>query len=127
MIKEVTLPEISENVESGDVIKILVSVGDAVEVDQPLVEIETEKAVLEVPSPHKGKVAEILIRQGETVKVGQVFMTIDTAAVSAAETAAPKTTAAASTRREAERTAPAVPLAEYFFCAASRPVMSALS
>ena len=57
MIREVRLPEISENVESGDVIKILVSVGDSVEVDQPLVEIETEKAVLEVPSPHKGKVA----------------------------------------------------------------------
>jgi pyruvate dehydrogenase E2 component (dihydrolipoamide acetyltransferase) len=111
MIKEVTLPEISENVESGDVIKILVSVGDVVEVDQPLVEIETEKAVLEVPSPHRGKVAEILVRQGETIKVGQVFMTIDIAAVSAAETVVPKTPVAASTRREAEKTAAAVPLA----------------
>lgn len=112
MIKEVRLPEISENVESGDVIKILVSVGDAVETDQPLVEIETEKAVLEVPSPYRGKVAEILVRPGETVKVGQVFMTIDTTAVSAAETAAPKTPTAASTRPEAGRTAPTVPLAE---------------
>jgi pyruvate dehydrogenase E2 component (dihydrolipoamide acetyltransferase) len=111
MLKEVTLPEISENVESGDVIKILVAVGDAVEIDQPLVEIETEKAVLEVPSPHKGKVAEILVRPGETIKVGQVFMTIDIAAVSAADTAVPKTPAAASTRREAEKTAPTVPLA----------------
>jgi pyruvate dehydrogenase E2 component (dihydrolipoamide acetyltransferase) len=112
MIKEVRLPEISENVESGDVIKILVSVGDAVEVDQPLVEIETEKAVLEVPSPHKGKVAEILVRPGETVKVGQVFMTIDTAAVPAVETAAPKPPAAASTRREAEKASPTASLAE---------------
>ncbi len=112
MIKEVRLPEISENVESGDVIKILVSVGDAVEADQPLVEIETEKAVFEVPSPYRGKVAEILVRPGETVKVGQVFMTIDTTDVSAADTAAPKTPTAASTRPEAGRTAPAVPLAE---------------
>lgn len=112
MIKEVRLPEISENVESGDVIKILVSVGDAVEADQPLVEIETEKAVFEVPSPYRGKVAEILVRPGETVKVGQVFMTIDTTAVSAADTAAPKTPTPASTRPEAGRTAPAVPLAE---------------
>ena len=94
MIREVRLPEISENVESGDVIKILVSVGDSVEVDQPLVEIETEKAVLEVPSPHKGKVAEILIRPGETVKVGQVFMTIDTADNIAAEASAPQRPAA---------------------------------
>ena len=96
MIQEVRLPEISENVGSGDVIKILVSVGDTVEIDQSLVEIETEKAVLEVPSPHKGKVTEILVRPGETIKVGQVFMKIDTAAGSTAETALPKTTAAAA-------------------------------
>jgi pyruvate dehydrogenase E2 component (dihydrolipoamide acetyltransferase) len=89
MIREVRLPEISENVESGDVIKILVSVGDAVGVDQPLLELETDKAVLEVPSPHKGKVAEILVRPGETVKVGQVFMTIDTADTSAGDVVKP--------------------------------------
>ena len=89
MIREVRLPEISENVESGDVIKILVSVGDEVGVDQPLLELETDKAVLEVPSPHKGKVAEILVRPGETVKVGQVFMTIDTADTSAGNVVKP--------------------------------------
>ena len=82
MRREVRLPEISENVESGDVIKVLVSVGDTVAVDQPLLELETDKAVLEVPSPHKGVVAEILVRPGETIKVGQVFMTIDTAGTS---------------------------------------------
>jgi pyruvate dehydrogenase E2 component (dihydrolipoamide acetyltransferase) len=87
MIKEVTLPEISENVESGEIIKVLVSVGDAVEVDQPLLELETEKAVLEVPSPYKGKIAEIRVRQGDTLKIGEVFMTIDTADVPEARTA----------------------------------------
>jgi pyruvate dehydrogenase E2 component (dihydrolipoamide acetyltransferase) len=78
MIEEVRLPEIAENVETGDVIKVLVSVGDSVAVDQPLVELETDKAVLEVPSSHKGKVAEILIAPGDTVKVGQVLVKIDT-------------------------------------------------
>jgi pyruvate dehydrogenase E2 component (dihydrolipoamide acetyltransferase) len=57
---------------------VLVSVGDSVAVDQPLVELETDKAVLEVPSSHKGKVAEILIAPGDTVKVGQVLVKIDT-------------------------------------------------
>jgi pyruvate dehydrogenase E2 component (dihydrolipoamide acetyltransferase) len=125
MIQAVTLPEISENVASGDVIKVLVSVGDSVEVDQPLVEIETEKAVLEVPSPFQGKVAEIFVRPGETIKVGQAFMTIDTAAVSAAETAAPKTPAAAS-RREAGKTTPAAPLVERTQ-GVSSPALSAAS
>lgn len=83
MIKEVRLPEISENVESGDVIKILVSVGDRVDVDQPLLELETDKAVLEVPSPHSGRVAEILVKPGETIKIGQVVVRIETTDVEA--------------------------------------------
>jgi pyruvate dehydrogenase E2 component (dihydrolipoamide acetyltransferase) len=83
MIKEVRLPEIAENVESGDVIKILVSVGDRVDIDQPLLELETDKAVLEVPSPHSGKVAEILVKPGETIKIGQVVVRIETADVEA--------------------------------------------
>lgn len=77
MIKEVRLPEIAENVESGDVIKVLVSVGDVVNVDQPLVELETEKAVLEVPSPFKGKVTEVLVAPGDTIKIGGVIVRIE--------------------------------------------------
>jgi len=98
MIREVRLPEISENVESGDVIKILVSVGDTVGVDQPLLELETDKAVLEVPSPHKGTVAEILVKPGETVKVGQVFMTIDTADTSPGDVVNPSAKPRSETR-----------------------------
>ena len=56
MIVEVRLPEISENVESGDVTKVLVAPGDVVAVDQPLIELETEKAVFEVPSTAAGVV-----------------------------------------------------------------------
>ncbi len=80
MIKEVKLPEISEGVETGDVTKVLVSVGDTVEIDDPLVELETEKAVFELPSTAAGKVTEILVKAGDTVKVGQTLVKIDTEA-----------------------------------------------
>ena len=83
MIKEVRLPEISENVNTGDVIKVLVSVGDSVEVDQPLVELETEKAVFEVPSTEAGVISEILVSAGDTIEVNQAIVKIDTAGTAA--------------------------------------------
>ena len=78
MLKEVTLPAISENVDSGEVIGVLVSVGDVVEKDQPVVELETEKAAFEVPAPERGRVAEIDVKQGQTVKVGEVLVKLQT-------------------------------------------------
>lgn len=78
MIEEVHLPEISENVTTGDVIEVLVKPGDFVEKEQSLVELETEKAAFEVPSPTAGKVVEIKVSNGDKVKVGQVIATIDT-------------------------------------------------
>lgn len=78
MVEEIKLPEISENVDTGDVTKVLVSVGDTVEVDQPLVELETEKAVFEVPSTVAGKVTEVLVKEGDTVKVGQTLVKVET-------------------------------------------------
>lgn len=78
MIQEVRLPDISEDVKTGEVIKVLVSEGDAVEVDQPLVELETDKAVLEVPCPYQGRVKEIMVKKGDTVEVGQAIMKIET-------------------------------------------------
>jgi len=78
MKKEVKIPDIAENVESGLVAGILVSEGDKVEKDQALVEIETDKAATDIPSPFKGTVSEIKIKEGEEVKVHQVIMIIDT-------------------------------------------------
>ncbi len=80
MIEEVRLPEISENVESGDVISVLVKEGDFVEQEQSLVELETEKAAFELPSPVKGKVVEINAKEGDKIKVGQVVLKVDTEA-----------------------------------------------
>jgi pyruvate dehydrogenase E2 component (dihydrolipoamide acetyltransferase) len=80
MIQEIRLPEISESVETGDVVKVLVSVGDEVSVDQPLIELETEKAVFEVPSTVPGKVTDVLVQVGDTVKVGQAIVKVETSA-----------------------------------------------
>jgi len=80
MSEEVKLPEISESVESGQVISVLVKVGDFVEKDQSLLELETDKAAFEVPSPMAGKVTEIIVKEGDTVKVGQAIAKIDTQA-----------------------------------------------
>ncbi len=88
MIEEIRLPEISENVESGDVIEVLVKVGDFIEPEQPLVELETEKATFEVPSPVKGKIVEINVEQGQKIKVGQVIVRVDTKAQAEEERAA---------------------------------------
>ncbi|MDQ3019607.1 MAG: 2-oxo acid dehydrogenase subunit E2 [Bacteroidota bacterium] len=78
MIKEVKLPEVSDNVETGDVLKVLVNVGDKVEIDQPLVELETEKATFEVPSTESGIVKEVNVKQGDIIKIGAVIITVET-------------------------------------------------
>lgn len=78
MIKEIQLPEISENVESGDVTKVLVAEGDQVNKEQPVLELETDKAGFEMPSPEQGKIVEIDVKEGDTVKVGQVLMKLET-------------------------------------------------
>ncbi|KOH45246.1 2-oxo acid dehydrogenase subunit E2 [Sunxiuqinia dokdonensis] len=78
MKKEIKIPEIAESVETGLVAGILVSVGDKVDEDQGLVEIETDKATTDIPSPYAGVVDEIKVSEGDEVKVNQVIMIIET-------------------------------------------------
>ncbi|HKZ53293.1 MAG TPA: 2-oxo acid dehydrogenase subunit E2 [Candidatus Acidoferrales bacterium] len=85
MATEFKLPELGENIESGDLIKILVSVGDRVEKDQPVIELETEKATIEVPSPVSGTVKEIHVKAGQKIKVGQLVLTVEDGAAGKAE------------------------------------------
>jgi pyruvate dehydrogenase E2 component (dihydrolipoamide acetyltransferase) len=80
MKREIKIPEIGENIESGEVVKILVSVGDVVETDQPVIELETDKAVVEIPSPVAGKIEEINVSEGDSIVVGQVIAIIETEA-----------------------------------------------
>lgn len=78
MKKEIKIPDIAENVETGLIAGILVSVGDKVSEDQPVVEIETDKATTDIPSPFAGIVEEIKVEEGDEVKVNQVIMIIET-------------------------------------------------
>lgn len=74
---EFKLPEVGENITSGTVVSIAVSVGDPVTKDQDLFELETDKATIPVPSPVDGVVKEILIKEGEDVAIGSVVMKFD--------------------------------------------------
>ncbi|MBD3256852.1 hypothetical protein GF377_00370 [candidate division GN15 bacterium] len=78
MVKDITIPDIGEKVEEGQVVGILVEVGDVVELEQGIVEFETDKAVVEIPSPEKGRITEIMVSKGDTVKVGKAIAKIDT-------------------------------------------------
>jgi pyruvate dehydrogenase E2 component (dihydrolipoamide acetyltransferase) len=128
MIKDVRLPELSESVDSADVVKVLVKVGDAVALEQPLLELETDKAVFELPSTEAGTVVEVLAQKGKSVKVGEVVIRVETEGVAGGNsaprkaepsTAAPARTAASpaaaaslplSSPPAATRQAPAAPL-----------------
>jgi pyruvate dehydrogenase E2 component (dihydrolipoamide acetyltransferase) len=70
------LPELGENVHGGDVLRVLVKAGDTVKTDQPILELETDKATIEVPSSVSGTVGEIKVKPGEKVKVGQTIFTL---------------------------------------------------
>lgn len=74
---EFKLPELGENISSGNVINVLVNEGDSVKKDQDLLELETEKASLPVPSPVDGTIQKIHVKAGDEAKVGAVIFTID--------------------------------------------------
>lgn len=72
------LPDLGENIESADVVNVLVNVGDFIEKDQGIIEIETDKATIEVPSNVSGKVVEVLVKAGDKAKVGQTIIKVET-------------------------------------------------
>ncbi len=78
-IRDFTLPDLGEGLEEGDVVAWHVEVGDEIELNQTVAEIETAKAVVEVPSPFAGTVVERVGEVGETLEVGAVFLRVDTA------------------------------------------------
>ena len=80
MAAEFKLPDLGENIEKGEVISILVNLGDQLAEDQPVVELETDKAVIEVPSSVSGTIVAIHVSQGDTINVGQAILEIEGAA-----------------------------------------------
>src|SRR5215212_8328492 len=71
------LPDIGEGVVEGEIVSWKVKVGDIVKLDQPIVEIMTDKATVEIPSPRAGRIAKINYAEGQVCPVGQVLLVID--------------------------------------------------
>jgi pyruvate dehydrogenase E2 component (dihydrolipoamide acetyltransferase) len=114
MSTEFKLPLISEGVEAADIAAVHVHEGDVVQAGQIVLEVETEKAVAEIPSPQAGRIEKILVKPGQTVKIGQSLLTIDeSGAASGAAAQAPTQPAAkpATTEQKAEplKAAPPAP------------------
>ncbi len=110
MIIDVKVPMLSESVSEGTLLEWKKKVGEAVARDEILIDIETDKVVLEVPSPQAGVLVEIIAQNGETVAAEQVLARIDTAATASAE-AAPAATPAPEAAPAAAQTNAAMPAA----------------
>ncbi|MFU8868263.1 2-oxo acid dehydrogenase subunit E2 [Natronococcus sp.] len=77
MVREFKLPDVGEGVAEGELVSWLVEAGDTVSEDQPVAEVETDKALVEVPAPVNGTVRELHWEEGEMVPVGDLFVTYD--------------------------------------------------
>ena len=75
-MSEIRLPELGEDILDADVLKVLVSVGDYVQENDSVLEIETEKATLDVPSEIEGYVTEIMVSTGQVIEVGQLLFVL---------------------------------------------------
>ncbi|MSQ42023.1 MAG: 2-oxo acid dehydrogenase subunit E2 [Dehalococcoidia bacterium] len=96
---EFRLPDLGENVDEAELLKVLVSLGDLVKIDDSVLELETEKAVFEVPSSVAGTVTKIHVKQGDTLETGQLLFTLEPAGTAeTAVAAAPPRRAAAAAR-----------------------------
>src|SRR5229473_4285342 len=84
---EFKLPELGENIDQGDLVRLMIAPGSNVAEGQPIMELETDKAVVEVPSSVTGVVKEVKVKLGEKVKVGQVIFTLEAGGASATEPA----------------------------------------
>lgn len=91
MAKEFKLPEVSEGVTSADISEIMVSEGDVIEANQPVMEVETEKAVAPLECPFGGKIVKIHVAEGDAVPIGATLLTIEETAESGGSSEPEKT------------------------------------
>ncbi|WP_288403563.1 dihydrolipoyllysine-residue acetyltransferase [uncultured Deinococcus sp.] len=108
--QDLTLPDVGDNIEKGTVVTVLVNPGDTVTEGQPIIEIETDKAVVEVPASAGGTVQSVAVKVGDTVAVGGVILTLGGGAASApaqAPTPAAQPAASAAPAAPASGSAPA--------------------
>ena len=76
-MRELKLPNLGENITHGDVVRVLVAKGDSVRFQQTLIELETDKALIEIPSEVAGKVVKVHVSEGDRIKVGQIILTVE--------------------------------------------------
>src|SRR4051794_32141841 len=102
-----TLPELGEQIAGGDVLRVLVKAGDTLTKEQPVLELETDKATIEVPSSIAGVITEVKVKVGEKVKVGQVILSVEGESGATAKAAPAAAAAAAPAPTKASAPAPA--------------------
>ena len=102
LLTDFTLPELGEQIEAGDVLRVLVKAGDTIAKEQPILELETDKATIEVPSSVAGTVKEIKVKAGDKVKVGQAILSYEETGAGAPSPAATKPAAAGEGGKPAE-------------------------
>lgn len=103
---DLKLPELGENIAAGDVVRVLVKPGDTIAKDQAVLELETDKATIEVPSSIAGVVKDVQVKAGQKIKVGQTILTVDGEGAAAAKPAA---AAAGAKQEEAPKKADEAP------------------
>src|SRR6266571_3389980 len=82
-MQEFKLPDLGEGMQEAEIVQWLIKPGDTIKLDQTMVKVETDKAIVEIPSPVAGRVSEIRVQDGQTAKVGEVLVVFKTAAASA--------------------------------------------
>jgi pyruvate dehydrogenase E2 component (dihydrolipoamide acetyltransferase) len=105
---EIKLPDIGEGVTEGELVKWLVKVGDAIKADQPLAEVMTDKATVEIPAISGGVVKELKVKEGEVVPIGKVMLTVESSAGSSTSAPAAAASAPAPTSKSAPQPAAAM-------------------
>lgn len=106
---EIKLPELGSGIKAGDVLEVLVNVGDTIERDQGLLEIETDKATVTVPSTAAGRITKVLVKRGDSVAIGSAIVVVESSAPAPATAKAPEKPAAAATPPAPKAVAPAPP------------------
>src|SRR3989442_14137950 len=87
MSRPFVLPDLGEGLTEAEIVKVLVREGDVIVEDAPLLEVETDKATVEIPSPMSGRVEKIHVAPHQTVKVGEVLVTFGDAGAAGAKQA----------------------------------------
>jgi pyruvate/2-oxoglutarate dehydrogenase complex dihydrolipoamide acyltransferase (E2) component len=122
MAIEIKVPALGEGVNSGDVLEVFVKVGDTINANDNVVELETDKATVTIPATVGGKVLEVLVKSGATVNVGQALIKVEAATGSAAPAAAPAApTPAAAPAPAAAPTPPPAPAVQATAAPAPKP------